>query len=151
MTASLAPGVPIGESALLFTLIQIYQRLGVGWKRVSTGVKWLVHLPFSVYIGWISVALIANTAAYLISISWDGFGISQVSWTILTILVATYLGQSMISKRNDIAYGLVIIWAFTGIILRHQEQEFNLVLAAGIGIALIGLMVITSVFRSLKS
>ncbi len=138
-------------ATFLILLITIYQRLGIGRVAVSSAVKWLVHTPFSIYMGWITVAMIANATAYLVSISWDGFGIAEVFWTIGMIMIAAYIGQRVISSRNDIAYGLVLIWAFTGIILKQKGMEQNVVIAAGIGIALIVLSLLPVLIRKVRS
>jgi len=134
----------------LLLLITIYQRLGIGRGTVSSGVKWLVHTPFSIYLGWITVATIANITALLVSIGWDGFGISEVFWTVAMIFVATLVGQKMLNSRGDIAYGLVLIWAFAGIIIKQNGAEKNVVIAAGIGIALIILSLVPSLIRTVR-
>jgi hypothetical protein len=53
---------------LLATLIVIYLRLGVGRTTITTGEKWTVHLPFSIYLGWITVATVANISDVLDSV-----------------------------------------------------------------------------------
>ena len=46
---------------LLVSLILIYIRLRMAnAAEISTGMRWFVQLPFSVYLGWITVATIAN-------------------------------------------------------------------------------------------
>src|SRR5665213_1484673 len=42
----------------------------------------LIFWPFAFYSGWITVAIIADVAAWLTKINWNGWGISPVSWTI---------------------------------------------------------------------
>ena len=134
----------------LILLITIYQRLGIGRGGVSSGVKWFVHTPFSIYLGWITVATIANVTALLVSIGWDGFGISEVFWTVGMIFIATLIGQKMLNSRGDIAYSLVIIWAFIGIILKQKDVEQNIVIAASIGIVLILLSLLPSLIRTVR-
>ena len=144
--------ISVGIMAIfLVLLITIYLRLGVGSFPVSSSVKWLVHTPFSIYMGWITVAMIANATAFLVSIGWDGFGIAEVFWTIGMIMIAAYIGQRVISSRDDIAYGLVLIWAFAGIIIKQNGMEQNVVIAAGIGIALILLSLVPVIIKKVKS
>ena len=71
--------------------------------------KLFVHVPISVYIGWITVATIANVTAVLVKIGWDGFGISEQIWTMLVLIIATIITILMIAKRKDYAYSFVII------------------------------------------
>ena len=68
---------------ILLSLIMIYQRLQVGLASAPGNEKFLVHLAFSIYLGWITVATIANVTTLLVDLGWDGFGISDVSWTVV--------------------------------------------------------------------
>jgi benzodiazapine receptor len=65
--------------ALLVTLITVYLQLKIGKSAVPLREKLCVHLPFSVYLGWITIAAIADVAAALVSINWNGLGISDVT------------------------------------------------------------------------
>jgi hypothetical protein len=100
---------------LLATLAAIYLRLDIGKSKVELRDKIAVHLPFSTYFGWITIASIANVATTLVSITWDGFGINPETWALLIILIALLLSLIIVVSRKDVAYGLVIIWAFIGI------------------------------------
>jgi translocator protein len=107
--------LPLGSLAimlvLLATLIVMYQRLlPFGeWKYVF-------KLPISVYLGWISVATIANTTAVLVHYGWQGGGLPESFWTILMIGVAVVAGLFFLWKFADVPYVLVIIWALYGIL-----------------------------------
>jgi translocator protein len=103
---------------LLVCLLFIYLRLNIGKSHVSKSMQWLVHIPFSIYLGWISVATIANVSALLSTpngLSWSGWGISPAAWTIIVMAVAMLLAFLMAAIRQDTAYNLVIIWALSGI------------------------------------
>lgn len=101
--------------AILATLIQIYQRLGIG-RTVSFPENWFgVHLPFSIYLGWITVATIANVSVLLTSRGWEGGGLAPESWAVLVISIGTVIGLIMLFLRRDAAFGLVLVWAFFGI------------------------------------
>lgn len=104
---------------LLLTLIALYIRLNVGRTSVPLKEKLCVHLQFSVYLGWITVATIANVTAYLFSVHWNGLGISDVMWTILVISVGVLITLLALVTRRDIAYSLVVIWALLGIYLKR--------------------------------
>ena len=56
---------------LLASLIAIYLRLGIGETQVSRSETWLVRVPFSIYLGWITVATIANVKEVLYSLKWN--------------------------------------------------------------------------------
>jgi hypothetical protein len=127
--------------ALLATLIAIYLRLDIGRAKVSLKEKLCVHLPFSVYLGWITVASIANVAATLTAINWDGWGFDAVTWAILVIIIALLITLTVIVIRSDIGYGLVLIWAFVGIIVKQIENQ-NIVITAGTSAIIIAVALI---------
>jgi hypothetical protein len=106
--------------ALLFSLILIYLRLDIGLARVSRAEKWAVHVPFSIYLGWVSVATIANVTSLLDYLNWNGFGLAPEIWFMLMMAAATLIGAAMAFIRRDVAYLLVFIWAFVGIALKHE-------------------------------
>lgn len=108
---------------LLATLIAIYLQLGIGKSKVTMNERIAVHLPFSVYLGWITVASIADVAATLVSLNWNGFGISPESWAALVVAVALVITVLMLVTRKDVAYALVIIWALVGIGVNHSGNQ----------------------------
>ena len=108
--------------ALLATLVTIYLRLNIGKAAVSWREKACVHLPFSVYLGWITVASIANVAAALVSVRWDGFGLTGDRWGVLVIAVVLLITLTVVALRKDVAYGLVLIWALVGIAVKQSAH-----------------------------
>ena len=107
---------------LLVTLILIYTRIGIGKSTPTFQEKLFVHTPFSVYLGWITIASIANVAVTAVSVNWDGFGINPETWAILIITIALTLTLIMVATRKDIAYGLVVVWALMGIASKQTEN-----------------------------
>lgn len=85
--------------------------------------KLFIRIPFSVYFGWLTVANVANVTTLLVKLGWNGFGISQVIWTILILIVATLIAITTILKNRDFFYGLVIIWAYVGIYIKHTSPS----------------------------
>lgn len=83
----------------------------------------LVRLPFSVYFGWITVATIANVTVFLVSVNWNGFGIAESSWTVVVLLVGAVIGIIRMLKDRNIYYGLVLVWAYGGIWLKHTSTS----------------------------
>lgn len=115
----LFPLTLVAMGVLLFALIGIYLRLGIGRIRVSTAEKWLVQVPFSVYLGWITVATIANATTLLDYVDWSGWGIGPQVWTVIMLVAGLAITTAIALTRRDIAYMLVIIWAFVGIAVKH--------------------------------
>jgi len=114
---------------LLATLIAIYLRLNVGKSTVSLREKLAIHVPFSVYLGWITIASIADVAVTLVSVGWDGFGIGQETWAALIIIIALVIALLVIVTRKDVAYGLVIVWASVGIAVKQSGNQSIVMIA----------------------
>lgn len=85
--------------------------------------KFFIRLPFSVYFGWITVATIANITAYFVSIDWNGFGLSDQTWTVIILLVGTVIGIATLLKNWVASYGFVLVWAYVGIYNQHVSPE----------------------------
>jgi translocator protein len=135
---------------LLGTLIAIYVRINStssGMPRYHGADRWLVQAPFSIYLGWISVATVANVTSTLDYVNWNGWGIGEDVWFLIMLAVATLLGLIFATLRRDVAYVAVLIWAFAGIAVKHQAVP--LVAGASIGAALLlGVVVIFARLRS---
>jgi hypothetical protein len=108
---------------LLASLILIYSRLDIGKSEVGLCEKLIVQLPFSTYLGWITIASIANVSVTLVSLNWDGYGISHETWATIIVIIALLISVLVLVTRKDIAYGLVIIWAFLGIAVRQSGNQ----------------------------
>lgn len=102
---------------LLFLLIKIADILR-GEKFTSLE-KLFIWVPFSVYFGWITVAAIANITVFLVSIGWNRFGIADFVWTNIILIVGAIIGILRMRKDKNMAYGLVLVWAYLGILLKH--------------------------------
>jgi hypothetical protein len=109
----------VAMAVLLVSLIAVYLRLDIGRAKVSNAMKWLAHLPFSVYLGWITVATVANATTVLYTLNWDGFGLSPEIWTVIMLAIGAAIAITMILTRRDIAYTLVILWAYAGIVVKQ--------------------------------
>ena len=108
--------------------------------------KIFVKLPFSIYFGWITVATIANITVLLVSLGWHGWGISEQMWTVVILFVGLIIAIMTMLKNRDIAYGLVVIWAYAGILLKHLSASgFNGQYPDVIAAAIISLILLTFV------
>ncbi|MDY6936659.1 MAG: tryptophan-rich sensory protein [Cyanobacteriota bacterium] len=121
---------------ILLPLIAAYLKLGIGRKLVPLKFKWLVHIPISIYLAWISVATILNVAIALHVLGWSGWGISPPVWTAIVCFVAAGLGATVVGRRRDIAFPAVAIWALVAIAVRHLGMTVISITAIGSAIAL---------------
>ena len=118
------PATMAAMLVLLVSLCAIVARLRAPRNAASAGERWLVYLPFSVYLGWISIASIANASIFLIDLGWDGGPLSPPIWGLLLLAVATGLGAWMVLRRGDLAYAAVLVWAFAGIAIKQETVTF---------------------------
>ncbi len=115
---------------LILMLIILVCLIGINWslrkKDMSFGEKLMSRVPFNVYFGWITVATIANIVTYLVYIGWERLGLSEVFWMDLILIVGAGIGFAGILFYSSYFYGLVLIWAYGGIALKHLSPEtFN--------------------------
>ena len=109
--------IPLSEVimvALLLTLIALYLRADAWRGAADSGERWFVHVPVSLYLGWITVATVANTGITLLDLGFDG-GSAAVALTVVVIAVATLLGLLSVLRRRDGVYALVIAWGLGGV------------------------------------
>ena len=130
---------------LLVSLLVIYLRLNIGRTAVSTAERWTVHVPFSIYLGWITVATIANATQLLDYINWGGWGISEEIWLVIMVAAAVVITAAMLYTRRDIAYSLVIVWALVGIAFKFPQVQI-VSLTAWIAAGLVVVFIVVGIF-----
>jgi len=108
---------------LLLSLIQIYRNLGIGLRQTKHSERFFMHLPFSLYLGWISVATIANTTAVLVHYNFSAWGLPPQFYAAIMILIAGLLALAFLQYNVDLFYALAIAWATFGIYYRHAFIE----------------------------
>ena len=104
-------------AVLLILLIKIADIIRLG--NFTTIEKVSIWAPFSIYFGWITVASIANITVFLVSIGWNGFDLADFVWTSIILLVGALIGILRMNKDKNIAYGLVLVWAYSWILFKH--------------------------------
>jgi benzodiazapine receptor len=134
----------IAMLGLLLSLIAIYLRLGIGRTQVPPAERWLVHVPFSIYLGWITVATVANVTSFLDSVNWGAWGIQPAVWAVLMLVVGAAIASVVGLTRGDVAYMLVIVWAFVGIAVKHVATPL-VATAAWATTGIVAVMLIASV------
>jgi hypothetical protein len=136
---------------LLGCLLVIYLRLNVGKSETTRAERYFVHLPFSVYLGWITIATIANVTALLVNIDWMRWGLTQQFWAVAVIIVGIAIALSVLFTRKDIFYCLVVDWALLGILLKRLSDtaadDHSVVVVTSAGLVLITGGVIAQLVR----
>jgi hypothetical protein len=136
---------------LLLSLIAIYNKLNVGRSKAFPTEKYMVHLPMSVYLGWISIATIANVTALLVAYRWNRFGMTEQFWAVVMIGIGIVLGVIMLFSRRDIFYALVVDWAVFGNFLKRTAAGVTparaVIIASIIGICLLTVGILAQIAR----
>ncbi|OBR65496.1 hypothetical protein A7K91_10605 [Paenibacillus oryzae] len=105
---------------LLVSLIFIYSTV-MHILSPTVGERWLVRLPFSIYLGWISVATIVNVSIVLKKNNWSGWGLTEASWAVIMLCVGTLLAVLASYRYRNVWYPLVFVWAYVAIGIEHKE------------------------------
>jgi len=125
---------------LLGLLIASYLQLNVNRVSVTRSEYWSVDVVFSVYLGWITVATVANITDWFYFVGWNGFGIPAQVWAAIMLAVASLLGLAMALTRRDAGYLSVLVWAFAGIAVKQTGAQIVVVsawIAAALMLALV--------------
>lgn len=110
--------------SLLFALISLYR------KAKNSDPDFLDIVPFSTYLGWISVATIANSSYYLVYIGLIGTGPPEIWWTYIMLAFSAALALMFRIKKDDWVYPLIFVWAFIGIGINNFYDYPNVAFTA---------------------
>ncbi len=106
-------------ATMLILLIKIANLLRK--EKFSNKENFFLVLPFSIYFGWITIATIANITTFLVAINWSGWGLSNEIWTVIILIIGAIIGIIRMFWDRNIPYGLVFIWAYLGILIKHNS------------------------------
>lgn len=129
---------------ILATLITCYLRLGIGQTEVPRAEALCVRLPFSIYLGWITVATVANTSVTLLNYGVTGGGLAPL-WTVIAIAAAVGVGYLVLMNRGDVAFNGVLVWAFAGIAVKQWGATPLVVAGAVVAAVLVALFIAQAV------
>ncbi|MFM1524416.1 hypothetical protein, partial [Helcococcus bovis] len=136
---------------MLVNLILINKKLYNNKKEIKYK---LTSLAFGIYAGWLTIASFVNMLAFLVSINWDGFGISQTIWAPIILLVTIIISILVNMKLNNSVYLLPIAWAIFGIIMKINKSDNQMIYRTYIiplGIIGIIILVLLSIIKFKKN
>ena len=139
-------------AALLGLLIAIYLQLGIGRTKAPALETWAMRVPFSVYLGWISVASIANASIFFDQLGWNPHGGAERNWMLVILAVVVAVSALMSLSRRDVAYSLVLVWALVGIAVKQAPLSAESIVAGALVAAMLILIVLgVSIWRVRKT
>ena len=133
-------------AALLLTLVVIYRRLDVGRLPVPRRDRLTIDLPWSLYLGWITVATIANVTQTLVWLGFRGGPVAEEVWALGVLALGVVIAARVVMRHRDMAYAAVIAWAYAGIAVNQRDTPV-VVAVALVGAATVVLLALTSRFR----
>lgn len=140
---------------LLISIVIIHLNFRIGTVPATLPERWFVHFPFSLYLGWLAIATMANITTLLVYAGWEGNLHNQIRWTIGMIGLGTLSSMAMVLLRNNIVYALVSVWAFYGILVKRKSmdilEENAIVHSCIIAIGIIAITISWQFYRKQKS
>ncbi|NCB01877.1 MAG: tryptophan-rich sensory protein [Spirochaetia bacterium] len=137
---------------LLVSLIILYVRITK--VELDLSYNMLIKFPISIYLGWVTIATVANVTALLVTINWNGFGLSPMWWTIIVIAVAAIINSLVSISKQDIWFAIVGVWSLYGVWqkrgLELNEVNTTIQYAALIAIAFIFISIIITLILKAK-
>lgn len=126
-------------AGFLAALAAIYARLNSHHGRVSLADRWFIYVPFSVYMGWVSVATIANVALFGVASNWGNLlGIDATAWAAIMLVVASVVGGVIASTQRDIGFIAVFVWAFLAIVNKQAATP----LVTNTALIMVGVLIV---------
>ena len=130
---------------ITFMLVSLFRINQLLREIDASGVErsyWLERLVFSLYFAWVTLATVLNVSSALHFYDWAGFDISEVTWTIVMVVIAALIAGFTSRQFRDSAYASVVVWAFVALARKHWETTPILAyLALAVVVVFAGMMV----------
>ncbi|OIN65856.1 tryptophan-rich sensory protein [Exiguobacterium sp. KRL4] len=118
---------------LLLSLIVIYSKIDRETKALR------FKLPFSLYLGWVSVATIANIFLTLDTENINSLlGIGDAGWTMIMLGVGVIVALLFMFANRDPIYPLVFVWAYIAINFQSDNGLVDTVVLGSVVVLLAG-------------
>ena len=123
---------------ILASLVWLYVRL----DRVdmSTKERWALGVPISLFLAWICVATALNISIVLAAWGWY----AAAFWPPVVVLIVAAVGVALLSRTGDVAFALVLVWAFAAIYANHGDATWTVV-ALGVGVVGFGVATVVAI------
>lgn len=117
-------GLSVIVMTMLFvSLFKIIQNIDAALQKpYDSKTLAFLYWPFSIYFGWVTVAFIADVAAFFIKLSWSGWGISGPVRAVIMLCVAGLVNVLVVHTKKLYAFGLVGIWAVLAIAVANLHS-----------------------------
>lgn len=131
---------------LLLALVFIYMRLRRGRRPVeeqpTAGERLMVWTPFSVYLGWITVATLSNVTVWSERTGTAISGLSPTSWAVVAIVIAAGAAALMATWQRDPSYTAVIAWALLAVAVEQWDRSKMVSVSAIVAVVIVAALVV---------
>ncbi len=131
---------------ILTSLIGIYRHI-LPDKIEGFRDRLFIRIPFSLYLGWITVATLANISVEQTVIGMDNWIMTKTVWVFVELALAGAVGTVMIIRYRDPIFGGVVAWAAYGI----TEKQIDTPEVAGAAAAVMILVLVILVIEGIRS
>lgn len=83
----------------------------------------VVKAGYQIYLAWVSIAFVLNMAVSLYQKHWISKDLSDVTVAIGVLVVSGLIGIGFLLWFNSFSMGVVYLWAYTGILVKHFQQD----------------------------
>lgn len=132
-------------AVILGSLIAIYRHIKPG-KIQGLRNRFFIKTPFSLYLGWITVATLANISVEQSVIGMDNWMMTKTVWVFVELALAGAVGAVMIIRYRDPIFGGVVAWAAYGI----TEKQAGTPEVAGAAAAILILMLVILIIEGIR-
>lgn len=109
----------IGVSLILMIVFMVTLLVIVFYSKHLTD---FTKMTFSVYAGWIAIALIANVTIFLVKLNLPLFQDHAIFWYIAIMIIGVIIGFMVMILTKNLVFVAVFIWAYFGIYMKHLQQ-----------------------------
>ena len=127
----------IGLSTILIAVLLLsLTSILMNFKKLQMNLSPLYTITFGLYAGWVLIATVVNIAAALVKIEWGGFGIGELVWATIIIVVAVGIVYYVTYRTTNVIIPLPVAWAYYAIFVGEELTVALLGLVVLIGIAI---------------
>src|SRR5690554_4182608 len=135
--------------ALLVIVLAIAFRACIA-HRPSSGVEAIVvDGVVGLYLGWVSIATAANTAAWLTDLGFDGWGIDPNVWGVIVVAVAGLVGVGLaVGGRGRLSPAASLGWGLSWVAVgRLAGDPYSVPVGVTAIVAVVVVVLVTVVIR----
>jgi MFS family permease len=113
----------LSVAVIVITLVSLAAAVGrmAGWRTPLTSAeRWLVWIACGLYLGWITVATVANVAQTLTSYGVMELGLDAETWGMVMLIAAAAIAAAVTLATRNAGYPLAVIWALLAVFVARR-------------------------------